>query len=180
MSTNTYAEDRESVDRRALHSTDWALLIIRLALATVFIAHGGQKVFGWFGGKGLDATVAGFGKMGIPAPLAYVAAFTEFCGGVAMLVGLLSRIAGIGLSITMIVAVAMVHWKNGFFLDGPTGPGFEYNLALFALSLAIVIAGPGRIALADIEGRLFAHADDGEKEDKMRGHYPGMLKGASP
>jgi putative oxidoreductase len=156
MSTIThdgsFAQDR--AESRVVTATDWGLLVLRLALGIIFIAHGGQKVFGWFGGHGLDATVAGFGKMGIPAPLAYLAAFTELLGGVAVLLGVLTRLAALGLAVTMVVAMFMVHLKNGFFMNGPGGPGIEYNVALLAMSLALVLAGPGRIAVGDTERRF--------------------------
>ena len=131
---------------------DVGLLILRLGLATVFLAHGGQKMFGWFGGHGLEATVAGMvTKNGIPAPLAYLATFTEFFGGLAVLGGLLSRLASLGLLITMLVAIFGVHLNDGFFAP----KGFEYPFALAAMALTLIVTGPGRIALADFEGRLF-------------------------
>ena|SRR5438477_397119 len=136
-----------------IRAVDVGMFIVRLALGIIFIAHGGQKVFGWFGGPGLAATVTGFTGMGIPAFFAYLASFTEFFGGVAVLIGLLSRLGALGLAVVMIVAVAKVHFKNGFFLGGPT-PGYEYNIALVAMALAIAIGGPGRIALSDWEARF--------------------------
>src|SRR5687767_8728420 len=153
MSTITgdqYAFEGERV-RAGVNAVDVGLFILRLALGIIFIAHGGQKMFGWFGGRGLEATVTGFTGMGIPAALGYLAAFTEFFGGVAVVIGLLSRLAALGLTVTMAVAIAMVHGKNGFFL---ADKGFEYNLALIAMALAVAIAGPGRIALSDWEGRF--------------------------
>jgi putative oxidoreductase len=130
---------------------DVGLLVLRIALATVFIAHGGQKMFGWFGGKGLEATIAGMAQGGIPAPLAFLAAFTEFFGGLTVLVGLLSRLASLGLFITMMVAVFAVHLKGGFFMPA----GFEFAFTLGMIALTLILTGPGRIAIADIEGRLF-------------------------
>jgi putative oxidoreductase len=132
-------------------ATDVGLLVLRLGLAAVFIAHGGQKMFGWFGGKGLEATIAGMAQGGIPAPLAFLAAFTEFFGGLAVLVGLLSRLASLGLFVTMLVAVFGVHLKGGFFLPA----GYEYAFTLGMIALTLVLTGPGRLAIADIEGRLF-------------------------
>lgn len=132
-------------------AVDLGLLILRIGLATVFLAHGGQKMFGWFGGPGLEATIAGMAKGGIPAPLAFLAAFTEFFGGLAVLGGLLSRLASLGLLITMLVAIFGVHLKGGFFAPA----GFEYAFALATMALTLIVMGPGRIAIADIEGRLF-------------------------
>jgi putative oxidoreductase len=136
----------------AVTATDVGLLLLRIALAVVFIAHGGQKVFGWFGGNGLEATVSGMTKGGIPTFLAYAAAFTEFFGGVAVLVGVLTRLASLGLAITMAVAMFKVHWANGFFL---ADKGFEYTFVLLFLSLALLLMGPGKLAIADLEARFF-------------------------
>ncbi len=151
---STITSDQLAFDRErsaaGIRAMDVGLFIVRLALGIIFIAHGGQKVFGWFGGRGLEATVTGFAGMGIPAAMAYLAAFTEFFGGIAVVIGLLSRLASLGLAVTMVVAIVMVHGKNGFF--APTG--FEYNLALLAMALAVAVAGPGRIAVSDLEARL--------------------------
>lgn len=145
-------ESSETHATSAVSAADWGLLALRLALGAIFIAHGAQKVFGAFGGPGLEGTVTGFGSMGIPAPFAYLAAFTELFGGIAMLLGVFSRLAGLGLAITMAVAAVMVHLPNGFFMG--TKAGIEYNLALFAMSVAVLLTGPGRIAIGDWEGRL--------------------------
>jgi putative oxidoreductase len=145
-----HAGERETVS--AVTANDIGLFVLRVILGVIFFAHGGQKVMGWFGGPGLDQTVQGFSAMGIPAPLAYLAAFTELLGGLAMILGVFSRIAAVGLAITMVVAAVMVHLPNGFFM-GPK-PGIEYTLALFAMSVAILFTGPGRLALSDWEGRL--------------------------
>lgn len=138
----------------AITAIDVGLLIFRIGLATVFLAHGSQKMFGWFGGPGLSATIAKMGEGGIPAPLAFLAAFTEFFGGLAVLGGLLSRLASLGLLVTMLVAIFGVHLSVGFF-NTAKGAGFEYPFALAAMALTLIITGPGRIAIADIEGRLF-------------------------
>ncbi len=151
MSVTTNAPASASAARGGITAVDVGLLILRIALAAVFIAHGGQKMFGWFGGKGLEATIAGMGQMGIPSALAFLAAFTEFFGGLAVLVGLLTRLASLGLFITMMVAVFGAHLKAGFFMPA----GFEYAFTLGMIALTLILTGPGRIAIADIEGRLF-------------------------
>ena len=139
----------------AVTANDVGMLVLRLGLGIIFFLHGSQKVFGWFGGHPLDQSVAAMAAMHIAAPLAYLSILTEFLGGIALILGVLSRIAGIGLTINMIVAIALVHFKNGFFMmGGPKGPGYEYNIALIAMALAVAIAGPGSISIADWEGRL--------------------------
>ena len=125
----------------------WSHLVVRVGLGVVFFAHGAQKVFGWFGGAGLRATVAGFARMGIPAPAATAAALVELLGGLAMLVGLLVRPAAVGLIVVMLVAIAKVHAPHGFFLNFAGTPGkghgFEFNFALIAMALSILIGGAG-------------------------------------
>jgi len=128
------------------------MLVVRLALGAIFFAHGAQKVMGWFGGPGLDATVQFMGDQGIPAPLAYLAAFTEFLGGIGLIFGVLSRLAGLGLLVVMLVAIVKVHLANGFFASDS---GYEFNLALAAMSLGIVLGGPGALALGDWEASWF-------------------------
>lgn len=146
-------DDTEALAKTAeLRAADLALLILRVGLGVVFIAHGCQKVFGWFGGHGLAGTVAMMhGRLGIPVPLAYIASFTELLGGLAVLLGLFTRMGALGIAVVMSVAIATVHWKNGFFLDKQ---GFEYPFALLCMALSLVAAGPGRISIADIEGGL--------------------------
>jgi putative oxidoreductase len=141
----------------ALTATDWGLLILRLALGVIFFAHGSQKVLGWFGGSGLAATVGGMAHMGIPAPLAYLAAFTEFLGGLGLIFGVLARLSALGIFVVMAVAVLKVHLANGFFMNwmgNQKGEGFEYHLLAMAIALMVMLAGPGRIAIADVERRI--------------------------
>lgn len=146
----------ENAEVRVVSATDWALLILRVALGIVFVAHGCQKVFGLFGGDGLAGTAAKMhAGMGVPAPLAYVASFTELLGGLGVLLGVLARLGGVGIAIVMVVAMTQVHMKNGFFLPG----GFEYTFALLGMALALVVAGPGKIAVGDFEARLFQRGD---------------------
>lgn len=128
------------------------LLIIRVVLGVIFFAHGAQKVFGWFGGGGLRGTIAYFKQaLGVPAPLTVLAALTECLGGLAMIVGLLARPAAVGLIIVMIVAIKTVHWKNGFFLNWSLEPGkahgFEMNLALIGMALAVLVGGAGAFSI---------------------------------
>jgi putative oxidoreductase len=128
------------------------LLIVRVFLGIIFFAHGSQKVFGWFGGPGLRGTIAYFKQgLGVPPPLTVLAALTEFLGGVAMIVGLLVRPAAVGLIIVMLVAIATVHWKHGFFvnwaLEPGKGHGFEMNFALIGMALAVLIGGAGAYSL---------------------------------
>ena len=130
----------------------WSLLIVRVVLGVIFFAHGAQKVFGCFGGPGLKGTIAYFKQaMGIPAGATVLAALIECFGGLAMLAGLLVRPAALGLVVVMLVAVAKVHWKNGFFLNMAMTPGkghgYEFNLALIGMALAVLVGGAGRYSV---------------------------------
>jgi putative oxidoreductase len=120
-------------------NVDWALLVVRLVAGTIFLAHGSQKLFGAFGGPGLAGIVHFMG------PVGYLVTIGEFFGGLGMVLGFLSRFSAAAQIVIMLGAIAMVHGRNGFFLGAK--PGFEFNLALIGLLLAVLIAGPGRIAV---------------------------------
>jgi putative oxidoreductase len=122
----------------------WGILILRVAIGSVMLAHGSQKVLGVFGGKGLDATVSMMSAgLGLPAFFIYLSTFTEFLGGIALLFGVLTRFFGIAVLTNMLVAVYAVHMKNGFF--APTGFEFPWTLAMIALG--IIMMGPGEFSL---------------------------------
>jgi putative oxidoreductase len=121
-----------------------ALLILRLAMGWVFIHAGSQKLFGAFGGIGMSAWIQNMEKMNLPllppVAWAYMAACGEFFGGVFVFLGALTRLASIPLIITMLVAIATVTGQKGF-------GGYAYNLVLIAISVALMIAGPGLISV---------------------------------
>ena len=126
-------------------AVDLALLLVRLVVGVIFVAHGAQKLFGVFGGPGLEKTVEMMAPMGFGGILGYLVSVGEFFGGLGLILGILSRFSAAALIVIMTGAIATVHGPKGFFLsDG----GFEYNLALIGLLLPILIAGPGRYALA--------------------------------
>ena len=129
----------------------FSLLIVRVVLGVIFFAHGAQKVLGWFGGPGLKATVGHFTSMGMPAALAYLVCFIEFVSDIGLVVGLLARLCGLGVAVVMIGAMATVHWQHGFFLNIELKPGkghgIEYNLALLAMGLAVLISGAGALSI---------------------------------
>lgn len=118
-----------------------ALLLTRIGLASVFMYHGAQKMFGAFGGPGLGVMMEKMGPV-----LGFLVSFGEFFGGLAVLVGLLSRFSGGILALIMVGAIVMVHGKNGFSGDG----GFEFNFVLLMMGLAVFVAGPGKLALAKV------------------------------
>jgi putative oxidoreductase len=130
---------------------DKVLTILRLVLAVVFLAHGSQKMLGWFGGYGFKATMGFFTQtMHIPAALAFLGISAEFFGGLGLLLGLLSRVAAFGITVNMLVAVFMTHLPNGFFMNWTgqqKGEGFEFHLLVIALTLALMIRGAGAFSL---------------------------------
>ncbi|HOP80525.1 MAG TPA: DoxX family protein, partial [Armatimonadota bacterium] len=120
----------------------WAPLIIRVVLGIIFMAHGAQKLFGAFDGGGISGTAGFLGDLGLqPASFwAWVVALVEFFGGLAVFIGLLTGVAALLLVANMIVAMAAVHWSQGFFA---AQGGFEFPLALAAMALSLVFSGPG-------------------------------------
>ena len=119
---------------------DIALLIIRAVTGVIFIAHGWQKLFVY----GLSGVTGAFAHMGVPAPevLGPFVALVEFFGGVALVIGLLTRLAALGLAFNMLVAMLLVHLKSGFFNPG----GIEFPLSLFAAALVLVVTGAGNLS----------------------------------
>jgi putative oxidoreductase len=120
-----------------------ALLVMRLTLATIMIAHGSQKVFG--GMPRFESMVSGFG---FPAWMAYLSAAAEFGGGILVLLGIFTRIAALAITIDLAVAIVKVHAKAG--LRGPGG--FEFPLAVVVIAFALIFFGPGPISLESIFG----------------------------
>ena len=130
----------------------WSRTVVRLALGVVFLAHGGQKVFGWFGGPGLKATIQTFQQyMKVPPAATVVAALIELLGGLAMLTGFLARPAAAGIIAVMLVAIVKVHGQHGFFINFSGTPGkghgFEFNFVLIAMALSILIGGAGALSI---------------------------------
>jgi putative oxidoreductase len=128
---------------------DNTLTLMRLILGVVFFLHGSQKLLGWFGGFGFSGTMNFFTSMlHIPAPFAVLAICAEFFGGIGLILGLLARIAAFGIAMNMVVAVLMVHFANGPFMNwygNQKGEGYEYHL--LALALAIIIRGAGAFSV---------------------------------
>jgi putative oxidoreductase len=121
-------------------------LALRIPVGIIFAAHGAQKLFGWFGGYGLEGTGQFFGSVGLnPGYLmALLAGLVEFFGGLALVAGVLVRPAAASLSLAMLIAIFAVHWSKGFFVDKG---GYEYALALFAASLSLLFSGAGRFSV---------------------------------
>lgn len=121
-------------------------LILRTVVGALFIGHGTQKLLGWFGGQGLDATGQFFESVGLrPGPRnALAAGLSEAGGGALLALGLLTPLAAAALVGAMTTAIRIVHLKNG---PWSANGGYEYNLVLIAAVLALVDGGPGRRSL---------------------------------
>src|SRR5437867_10982706 len=130
---------------------DWVLMLVRLVLGVIIFAHGAQKLLGWFGGPGLSATVRTFrDHLRIPVTLTCLAIAAEFFGGLGLIVGLLTRIAALGIAITITVALVKVHLKQGFFLNWfgeKQGHGIEYHLLIIALAILLMVKGAGAFSI---------------------------------
>lgn len=127
-------------------SNSIALLLIRLGVGVVMAAHGSQKLFGWFGGYGLEATGQFFSEnLGLKPGLlmAAMAGGTEFVGGLLLIVGLMTRLAGLSLAGTMAVAILTAH-SSAFFASNN---GMEYPLTLLLASLTLAIGGGGAFSV---------------------------------
>jgi putative oxidoreductase len=129
---------------------DVALTSLRVVLGVVFFAHGAQKMLGWFGGFGFHATIGWFAQLGMPAPMTLLIMCTEFFGGLGLIVGLLTRIASLGVAGLMIGAVFMVHLQNGFFMNWTgtqKGEGIEFHLLALAMAATLLLRGAGAFSL---------------------------------
>lgn len=121
--------------------------IARIGLGLFILPHGAQKALGWFGGHGIDGTVAFMNsQLGIPAFFAYLAIAAEFLGGLGLVLGLFSRVAAFGVTVTMVVAALTSHLSVGF-LSGPAGIGMELHFLAIALGVIVLIRGGGAASI---------------------------------
>lgn len=133
---------------RAIFRTDddASALVARLALGIVILPHGLQKLLGMFGGAGFTATVDYFVSSGLPAFLAVLIIIGEAFGALGLILGFLSRLAALGITIIMLGAILTVHIKFGFFMNWTgtqAGEGFEFHILAIGLALVVLLKGGG-------------------------------------
>ena len=130
------------INRLATTTTGLDTLPLRVGAGVIFAAHGAQKLFGWFGGYGLEGTAGWMASLGLEPGLlmAGMAGGAEFFGGLLLIAGLLVRPAALLLAVTMIVAIITVHLQNGLFMSNN---GYEFGLALLVVSVGLVFRGAG-------------------------------------
>jgi putative oxidoreductase len=134
---------------------NFGLLLLRLAVGLTLAAHGSQKLFGWFGGGGIQGTARFFEPLGfVPGRRsAVMAGLAELGGGLLLAVGALTPVAAAAIVGVMTVAIASVHVKNGFF---NTQGGYEFPMVLVLAALSTVLAGPGSLSVDALLGLGFS------------------------
>ncbi|MEL4427102.1 DoxX family protein [Shewanella indica] len=124
----------------------FAPLALRLPIGITFMAHGAQKLFGWFGGYGLEGTGQWMTSIGLTPGylMALMAGSSEFFGGLLLIIGLLIRPTSAVLAFTMLMAIVTVHLDNGLFMSNN---GYEFGLALLAATVSLAISGAGKLSV---------------------------------
>jgi putative oxidoreductase len=139
---------------------DLLLTALRLVLGIIFLAHGVQLTFGMFGGHTLSGSITFFTNvLHIPGPLAFIAIMAEFAGGIALILGIATRLAPLSIAVNMFVAMAM-HAQYGLFINwfgNKKGEGIEFHLLAIAVALPIVIRGAGAFSLDRLLANLTAN-----------------------
>jgi putative oxidoreductase len=154
MTTIAQSLTTENSLMRRLLNTDNSLasLALRVPAGIIFVAHGAQKLFGWFGGYGLEGTGQWMASIGLEPgyTMALLAGSAEFFGGLALILGLLTRPAAVALTFTMIVAIIQVHLGNGLFVSND---GYEFGLSLLVICVALAVQGGGALSVDRVIGR---------------------------
>jgi putative oxidoreductase len=125
----------------------YGILFLRIVVGLLLFGHGAQKLFGWFGGHGTRGTAGFFGSLGFrrnhALPMAVLAGLSE-AAGLLFALGFVTPFAALAIATVMVVAVGTVHWKNGLWA---TGGGYEFNLVLWTVAIAVAASGPGRFSV---------------------------------
>jgi putative oxidoreductase len=139
MNTSTFTKLLSS-------NAGFGALALRVPVGIILAAHGAQKLFGWFGGYGLEGTGQWMASIGLEPGflMALLAGLAEFAGGIALILGLLTRPAALVSAFTMVVAIFSVHFDNGLFMSNN---GYEFALSLLAASVALTFHGGGAFSV---------------------------------
>lgn len=152
---------------------DYSAMWMRVVLAVIFFPHGARKLFGWFRGVGFETTMSLFEMLGVPWIFGLLVMLIEFVGAFFLLAGLLSRLVASGLAATMLGAIVLVQWSNGFFMNWngqQAGEGIQFSLLAIGMAVAVVIQGSGAWSL---DRRIQERFGVGEQEasQDMRGQH---------
>ncbi|PSV98198.1 DoxX family protein [Photobacterium iliopiscarium] len=137
---------KQKIEQLLTSNAGFSTLALRIPVGIIFMAHGSQKLFVWFGGYGLAGTGQFFESIGL-APgvaMAFLAGSAEFFGGLFIILGLLTRPSALVLAFTMLIAIVSVHLPNGLFMSNG---GYEFGLALLAASVSLMLSGGGKVAV---------------------------------
>ena len=137
---------KQKIEQLLTSNAGFSTLALRIPVGIIFMAHGSQKLFAWFGGYGLAGTGQFFESIGL-APgvaMAFLAGSAEFFGGLFIILGLLTRPSALVLAFTMLMAIVSVHLPNGLFMSNG---GYEFGLALLAASVSLMLSGGGKVAV---------------------------------
>lgn len=137
----------------------WAGLFLRVPVGIILVAHGAQKLFGWFGGYGLTGTGQFMSSLGLEPGylMALLAGSAEFFGGLALVLGALTRPAALVSAFTMLVAIFSAHISNGLFM---ANNGYEYALTLLAATLSLVVMGAGSVSLDELLAKYWSESGE--------------------
>ncbi|MCD9495520.1 DoxX family protein [Photobacterium carnosum] len=137
---------KQKIEQLLTSNAGFSTLALRIPVGIIFMAHGSQKLFAWFGGYGLAGTGQFFESIGL-APgvaMAFLAGSAEFFGGLFIILGLLTRPSALVLGFTMLIAIISVHLPNGLFMSNG---GYEFGLALLAACVSLMLSGGGKVAV---------------------------------
>lgn len=123
-------------------------LILRISVGAIILAHGVQKLFGWFGGTGPEVFLDSFNKwFGIPTPILVLVILSDSFAAFLLILGLATRIAAVCIGIVMLGAISIVHWKWGFYMNWfgqERGEGYEFHILVFGVMVALILTGGGK------------------------------------
>ena len=130
------------------NALDMALLVLRMVVGVIMAAHGAQKVFGVFGGSGMEGFSGVVGNLGFAPPLvwAWIAALSELVFGIFLVLGILPRVSAAGIASVVLVAILKIHGPNGFFM---AKGGYEYPLLILASCVSLMLTGAGKLSVFD-------------------------------